>query len=80
MFEEAIVKSFLLKIGFVFSWVGKAHIHVILLFIDGYVHFVSFEIGFVLHFFGWLGGIRSWGEIGFVLQGAVGVSILIIRC
>ena len=38
----------------------------------------SCEIGFVLHFCGRVSGIRNWGEIGFVLQGAVGVNVLVI--
>ena len=37
------------EIGFVFPLSGKSQISIILLFIEGYVHFGLSEIGFVLH-------------------------------
>ena len=48
-------------IGFVFSRSGKSQISIILLFIEGYVHFVSSEIGFVLHINTCLGGSEAVG-------------------
>ena len=43
-------------IGFVFSRFWKLQITIIILFIEVYVHFVSSEIGFVLHVYTCLGG------------------------
>ena len=54
--ERLSAKSGGVEIGFVFSLSGKSQISIILLFVEVYVHFVSSEIGFVLHFYSRLGG------------------------
>ena len=77
---EGVTTGRELKLGLFCRSVKGRFLYIILVFIRCYVHFGSLEIGFVLHFYGRLGGSEVVGMIGFVLQGAARSRVLIIRC